>query len=165
MINRNKCIIFAEIKTMKELININEVIPTKANIVPVAKSLSDAVKDGNMNPLEFAVKIKFIQECLTAAYKECTEEIIKEIGKETTYMGAKLEVAETGTKYDYSGDSTWCEISDQIKPLNDLLKAQEERIKMATKAGAIMCSDDGVVIAEPVIKTSTTSPKITLGKW
>lgn len=95
---------------------------------------------------------------------------IKEIATEkikgsTTFMDAKVEVVEVGTKYDYSQDSVWRDLKEMVKPLELQMKQQEDRIKMATKIGASLLDEEtGEVIAQKVQKSSTTSIKITLGK-
>lgn len=153
---------------MSNLININEIIPTKSNIETVGKQLSTLVREGHINPIEFQIKAKWLKDMLDAAMKSVQSDVITEIekyGKDCTVLGAKLEVVETGTKYDYSCDEKWNEINDQLKPIQERLKEQEEMIKMATKIGAdSIDTDTGEVIARKVIKVSTTSPKVTLGK-
>ena len=144
---------------MKELTNIGEVMPTKANIAIVAESLLKPIKEGTMNKVEIAVRAKFLIEALNKVLKGI------EINENQTCLGAKIEVCEVGIKYDYSSDPTWLAIKEQIGPLLKKLKEQEEFIIIATKKGkAILNTDTGEVDAMPVKKTSDTSFKITLGK-
>ena len=150
---------------MKEIININEIVPTKSNIELVATSLTSNVIDGNINPLEFLVKCKFLEEVLKDAQKKVKNIALDKIDKSDSILGAKIEVAETGTKYYYANDTIWSEIKEQLKPLEEKLKQQEERIKIATKIGhSLINEDSGEILAQPVLKESTKSLKITLGK-
>lgn len=153
---------------MKEIILLNEITPTKSNIDIVSSALCRKVIDGEMNAVDFAVKSKWLTEVLTKATKEIKEYSLTEVqkyGKECNVLGAKVEVAETGTKYDYACDEKWREIYERMKPIEDELKAQQEKIKLATKIGAdSVDTDSGEIVARKVIKTSETIIKITLGK-
>lgn len=151
-----------------ELIKIEtDVMPIKSNISKYSDKITALVKDGNLSAIEASVKLKFIAECIDKALSEIKEDTLKELGnvKDYTIYGAKIEVAETGVKYDYKQDDKWRELQEKIKPLQDSIKIQEDRIKQATKLGASLVNEDtGEFLAQKVIKTSTTTPKITLGK-
>ena len=150
-----------EIITIKEL---GELTPSKANIEVVSKHLAETVKHGNAAPLEFAIRLKFIKECLDASMALIQDDLIKAIGNGTTLYGAKVEVAESGVKYDYSANEQWSELESQIKPLKEAQKAIEDQIKMATKVGKSFVDESTGELISPVTKTSTTTPKITLSK-
>lgn len=151
-----------------ELITIQELgtlTPTKTNIEVVSQQLASIFKNGNADPIEFAIRCKFAIEALEASLELVKEDVLKKIDKETIMFGAKVESAETGTKYDYSGNETWQNIDKQLKPLLGLKKEIEDKIKMATKINqSIIDENSGEIIASPVKKESTTSIKITLGK-
>ena len=151
-----------------ELITIQELgtlTPSKSNIEVVSKQLSETVLNGNADPLEFAIRCKFVIECLSAAMDMVKETALNNIDKETTLLGAKVEVVESGVKYDYSANETWNEINMRLEPLLSSKKSLEDKIKMATKIGnSIIDEETGEIIASPVTKLSTTVLKITLGK-
>jgi formiminotetrahydrofolate cyclodeaminase len=150
-----------EIITIKEL---GELTPSKANIEVVSKQLSDTVKNGNADPIEFAIRLKFINECLDASMALIKDDLIQAIGNGTTLYGAKLELSESGVKYDYASNEQWSEIESQIKPLKQAQKEIEEQIKMATKIGKSIVDESTGELISPVTKTSTTTSKITLSK-
>ena len=150
-----------EIITIKEL---GELTPSKANINVVSKQLAETVKQGNADPIEFAIRLKFIKECLDASMALIQDDLIKAIGNGTTLYGAKVEVAESGVKYDYASNEQWKELESQIKPLKEAQKAIEDQIKMATKVGKSFVDESTGELISPVTKTSTTTPKITLSK-
>lgn len=152
---------------MSQLIHIEEIIPSKSNIQAVANALTANVEAGSISAAEFAVKVKFLQEVLKKALIDTNDALCREVGeaKDFTCLGAKIEPAETGTKYDYSADPVWAQINEELKPIQDKLKAQEERIKIATKIGhSLIDAESGEILAQPVTKTSTSSVKITLSK-
>ena len=147
--------------TIKEL---GELTPSKANIEVVSNQLAETVKNGNADPIEFAIRLKFIKECLDASMALIQDDLIKAIGNSTTLYGAKVEVAESGVKYDYSTNEQWKELESKIKPLKEAQKSIEEQIKMATKVGKSFVDESTGELISPVTKTSTTTPKITLSK-
>ena len=148
-----------------EAIILNEITsltPSKTNIQIVSKEMTEPILRGDVDPIEFAVRCQFAIDTLTECLKIAKENT--KLEKETTMLGAKVEVAETGTKYDYSANDTWNEIEAKLTPLLAEKKALEDKIKMATKIGNNLVDDDGTIIASPVAKSSTTSIKITLAK-
>ena len=147
-----------------EIININEIVPTKSNIELVATSLTSNVIDGNINPLEFLVKCKFLEEVLKDAQKKVKNIALDKIDKSDSILGAKIEVAETGTKYYYEECYQWNDINEKIEPLLELQKKIEDDIKIATKLGKVIADGETGEVISPVTKKSTTSLKITLGK-
>lgn len=147
--------------TIKEL---GELTPSKANIEVVSNQLAETVKNGNADPIEFAIRLKFIKECLDASMALIQDDLIKAIGNSTTLYGAKVEVAESGVKYDYASNEQWKELESKIKPLKEAQKSIEEQIKMATKVGKSFVDESTGELISPVSKTSTTTVKITLSK-
>lgn len=149
-----------------EVKELTSLTPTKTNVLIVSKELTQSILDGNLDPIEFSVRANFAIECLKASLEIAKEHALKaNISPCTTMLGAKVEVAESGVKYDYSTNENWQSIENQIKPLLVLKKEIEDKIKMATKiCNSIIDEDSGEVIASPVAKTSTTILKITLAK-
>lgn len=144
---------------------IGTLTPSKSNIDVVSQQLIETVKNGHADPLEFSIRCKFAIEALSAALDAVKEDALNHIDKETVLLGAKLEVSESGVKYDYSQNETWQRIDMQLKPLLVLKKEIEDKVKMATKIGnSIIDENTGEIIASPVKKESTTILKITLGK-
>lgn len=151
-----------ELLTFQE---IGTLTPTKSNIEVVSQQLAGTVKNGHADPLEFSIRCKFAIEVLSAALDSVKDDALRNVDKETTLLGAKIEVAESGVKYDYTQNETWRNIDMQLKPLLALKKEIEDKVKMATKIGnSIIDENTGEVIASPVKKESTTVLKITLGK-
>jgi hypothetical protein len=152
---------------MKQIV-LNEITgltPTKTNIDVVSKEMTESIINGEVDPIEFSVRLQFAIDTLTECLKIAKPYALKSIDKETTMLGAKLEVAESGVKYDYSANHQWQEIEAKLEPLLKEKKTIEERIKMATKIGnSILDEYSGEIIASPVAKISTTVLKITLGK-
>ena len=139
-------------------------MPVKSNIDSLANELTEGVASGFVNPLEFLVKIEFLTKVLEQAKKQVKDLAVQSLSSNESLFGAKIELAETGVKYDYSQSESWQSIKAQIEPLETELKAIEEQIKMATKIGKSFVDESTGELISPVQKTSTASIKITLGK-
>ena len=150
------------------IIAINEV-DTIAKSQDIANQIITALKSGNINPIEFAVKRKLVVDALDEAFKDpdVKQILVNEIqgyGKEKPRKyGAEVTVRSTG-KYDYSKDPVWAALKFNMAPLEAELKAQEELIKTATKTGGSIINEDGVVLAQPVPCPSTDSIVVTFKK-
>ena len=149
---------------MEIIKKIETTMPVKANINILANELTDGVASGFVNPLEFLVKIEFLTKVLEQAKKQVKDLAVQSLSSNESLFGAKIELAETGVKYDYSQSESWQSIKAQIEPLETELKAIEEQIKMATKIGKSIVDESTGELISPVQKTSTASIKITLGK-
>ena len=148
-----------------EIIKFNEIMPTKSNIDLVALPIIKSIEDGNFNVLEFQVKARFLIEVLNNALKNTKDDAIKDVQKGTTnYLGAKLEIIETGTKYEYSTNQDWQELENQIIYLKKAQKEIEDLIKIATKKEVAIVNPNTGETIMPVVKQSETNLKITLEK-
>jgi hypothetical protein len=131
----------------------------------IANGIIEAVKEGQINPIELAVKKKCIVDAFELAFKddEIKKMVVSEVeryGKEgATMYGATIKVTSTG-KYEYSKDQKWASIKAGMKEMEEALKAQEERIKAACKNNASLIDNEtGEVIASvvPCPKTDTVA--------
>lgn len=90
---------------------------------------------------------------------------VQKFGKEgATSLGANITLKEL-PKYDYSKDPKWAELNAKATPLLEALKAQEEKVKMATKMDCSLIDEStGEVIAQVVPAPSTTSIAVSFPK-
>ncbi len=147
-------------------IQVNEITkltPTKTNVLVVAQEMTEPILNGDVDAIEFSVRCQFGIDCLTQAMKIAKENSLNNFAGKSSVLGATVEVAETGVKYDYSTNEIWKSIEAELAPILERKKDIEDKIKMATKINADILQDDEIV-ASPVTKKSTTSLKITLGK-
>jgi len=129
----------------------------------VAQEMTEPILNGDVDAIEFSVRYQFGIDCLTQAMKIAKENSLNNFAGKSSVLGATVEVAETGVKYDYSTNEIWKSIEAELAPILERKKDIEDKIKMATKINADILQDDEIV-ASPVTKKSTTSLKITLGK-
>lgn len=135
------------------------------------KQASDAIilqiNEGELNPLDVKLKLK----ALEALIKEMSEILDPLARKEAeTYgqksfekYGAKIELAETGTSYDF----TWCNdyelniLNSQKTELDLKIKEREKFLKALSKSMTVVHEDTGEIITiNPPVKKSTSSVKI-----
>jgi len=146
-----------------EVKEITKLTPTKTNVLVVAQEMTEPILNGDVDAIEFSVRCQFGIDCLTQAMKIAKENSLNNFAGKSSVLGATVEVAETGVKYDYSTNEIWKSIEAELAPILERKKDIEDKIKMATKINADILQDDEIV-ASPVTKKSTTSLKITLGK-
>jgi len=146
----------------------SEVLPTKETIATVAQQVVEKVReDGNV--LETITCIdaigdicKKVREGLEADVLDSLQHHPKGIA---LILGAKIEAAEVGVKYDYSGCPKWAELKAQSDSIAAQIKQREALLKTLSKPMVETDSDSGDTIEVlPPSKTSKSSFKITLGK-
>lgn len=132
---------------------------TKKEAEDFSNSIVNEIQSGNLNALEFKMRAKVIEICLSKIEKAVKENILTEAsrhGKSFNFKGFDIQEVETGTKYDYSNDTEWVR-------LNTLIKEREAYLKNLKKPIDVLVIETGEVIREfPPIKSSTTSLKFTL---
>lgn len=149
------------IKLDKDILNLRS--------TDIAMQIINAINEGFINPLEFAVKKKLVVDALDmvmkdASVKRLALEEVQTHGKEgCTKLGAKITVTGRAT-YQYDKDPKWAEIKAEMKPLEEKLKAQEEKIKAACKNNASLVSADGEIIASIVPAPTTESIAVSFAK-
>lgn len=140
--------------------------PTKSDIKIASDILIQQVDNGEVNAIDVALQLKVIEEFVKDARerlnKYTIDELYKHQGGKVNIYDAKIETAETGVKYDYSGDSTWAELKARNDESTSALKQREDLLKKIP-AGHTLVDENGEAAIGPT-KTSTTSYKITLAK-
>lgn len=142
---------------------------TKEQIKSFVNATVNEVKCGNINALELKSKLKFIEKVAEEIDKQTKEDQLKERQKYQEKIvelyGAKIEVAELGTKYDFSncGDKDWEYLDIQLRELSELKKEREAFLKTIKKPMSIVHHETGECYdIVPPIKSSTTGLKFTL---
>lgn len=145
------------ISEKKEMVNVTT--------VDIANQIITAIKEGMINPLEFAVKKKLVVDAFEMAMKDkdvkyLIENEIEKYGKEgATILGAKLGITNRPS-YKYDQDPTWASLKAGMADQEAALKEQEKKIQAACKVGASIVDDDGVILASVVPAPVTTSVSV-----
>lgn len=160
----------AEFHLLVPPIDLGLMQPSVATSEQIAHGIIEAVKEGRISPIELAVKKKCIEQAFELVYKdeETKKLIISEVdkyGKEgATLYGATVKVTSTG-KYEYAKDKKWAELTESIAETMVKIKAQEELVKMATKAGkAFVDEESGEITASPVPCPKTETVAVSFKK-
>ena len=147
----------------------NSMDVTRQSIGETVAVILKAVDDGAVNPLEARIRLKAIEEVVSTASSSIAKYVRDEAEKHGTksfdYMGAKVELAETGVNYNYDvcGDPEWEELQTSLKQLKADIKAREEFLKSLKKPITVANEETGEVITiKPPVKTSTSGVKISI---
>lgn len=147
-------------------IKLQDLKPTKSDIKIASDILIQQVADGELNAIDVALQLKVMEEFVKDAREKLNEFAIGELYKhpsgKASLHDTKIEIAETGVKYDYSADNVWRALKEESELASAMLKSREEMLKKIP-TGSQLVDSDGEVITGPT-KTSTTSYKITLAK-
>ena len=100
-------------------------------------------------------------------YIEALRDEVSKYGKQViTSYGTKIELAEVGTKYDYSncGDSVLIELMDELESLEIQIKERQTWLKSLPASGIDILIGDEICRVYPPSKSSTSSIKTTIAK-
>lgn len=144
---------------------------TKSQIKVIAQSsVHELMNNGRILEAAEALTVmeNFIKEVRSS--KEFTDYVRDEVSKNgkdiTNPSGAKIELAETGTKYDFSqcSDPVLVQLEAKLETVEDMIKDRKEMLKKVSASGMDILIDDELIKVFPPSKTSTSSYKITLSK-
>ena len=125
------------------------------------------IEEGNINPLEFAIKarmiIKALEQTLTDTQYLAIGEQEKH-GKTAEMFGAVAEIYEAGTKYDYAScnDVEWVILKENVERATEMLKAREKWLRSLTKPENVVDGNGEIVTITPPLKSSSTTLKVTI---
>ena len=148
-------------------------LATTASIKAMTENLINGVNNGEIDPLRLQVFFAAVEKMAKAVKDAVRDNSVDEVlsrsddGKSCKVAGAKIEVAETGVKYDYSVIPSWQNVQRKIDALKELQKSIEGKAKFASESSPYIDCDTETgeqteIVAIP--RTSTTAIKITLGK-
>ena len=146
---------------------------TKTQVkIAAEQSITDLLETGNILQAAEAISAMeaFIKE--VKADKRYTEYVREEVEKHgkafTSPSGSKIELAETGTKYDFSkcNDFLLPRLNQQSEEIDAKIKEREAFLKSIPESGISVIDEEtgeSVSVYHPS-KTSTSSYKVTLAK-
>ena len=144
---------------------------TKNQIKIIAQnSINELMDSGRILEAAEALSImeKFIEEVRSSkAFTDYIREEVSKNGKEiTNSSGAKIELAEVGTKYDFSqcGDPLLPQLMAKFETAKAMLDERKSYLKSIPSAGIDVLIEDEVVKLYPPSKSSSSTYKITLAK-
>lgn len=140
---------------------------SKEQIQLFASKLIDELENGQVNPLDLVKAQKCIEktfELIKPKLSEASRLEAEKYGKSFEYKGIKIELAEVGTKYDFSkcGHIDYDNLLNEIAELTEKKKALETMIKSLREPQEMISKDGEVMTIYPPSKTSTSSIKATV---
>jgi hypothetical protein len=158
----------------KHLAQHNETLPSikgglsKREITELAdQSVNTVLEEGNV--FQVAEALAAMEEFVKNVRKDerfvqfLRDELSKHHGRLVTNSGAKIELCEAGVSYDYSNNSEWKELDEQIKILSEQRKAVEEKLRRVAPGRMAVDPETGEVIEGPM-KSSKSTYRITLSR-
>jgi len=140
----------------------------KESIKAEAAKLLFELEKGNVNALDLKLTLKAFEAVITECKKVVDElalnEALKFSARSFDHSGAKVEICELGTSYDFSecGYSYYSEICEQEARVKLLKKDAEDFLKLAKPGTVIMNKETGELEnVNPPVKKSSTGLKIT----
>lgn len=141
----------------------------KAQRASFVAQIVEQVNEGIIDPRKVHLQAKMTEDLLTSLkdhpdYKEALLKECQKEGKKHDFYNAAFEVAELGTKYQYSqcNDPLLPELERLAKEANDKLKERQEFLKKIPIEGIEVRHEDELVTVYPPSKFSTTGIKCTL---
>lgn len=164
---------------MNEATNEKGVLLLNNNNTPLTKKLCKEIATSTYEKLEIegesATTLLIQSKFLELYAKELRGKVIKmaidevsETGEKGTLteLGVKLEVCESGVKYDYSSDSEWCRLNQAFEEAKKALKERESFLKGIPQPklkggtlGVFVDEETGEII-DPPVRSSTTTVKV-----
>ena len=144
---------------------------TKNQIKIIAQnSINELMDSGRILEAAEALSImeKFIEEVRSSkAFTDYVRDEVSKNGKEiTNSSGAKIELSEAGTKYDFSQcqDPLFAQLTAKFEGAKAMLDERKTYLKSIPSAGVEVLIEDEIVKLYPPSKTSSSTYKITLAK-
>ena len=141
---------------------------TKAAIQDYSDYLIKQLEDGLANPMDMALRLKFMEELIDKMKERLRSLVIDELGKYTKgediiRHNGQFKAKETGVRYDFTGcnDPLWNRLNQEIVELTDKRKEREAMLKTIKEKQTII-DEETVEIANlfPARKLSTSSYEI-----
>jgi hypothetical protein len=140
----------------------------KQQIASMASQSVDALlEEGNV--FQVAEALAAMEEFVKAVRNDeryiqfLRDELVKHHGRLTTNSGAKIEMCEAGVRYDYSNNTEWNYLNEQIRQLTNQKKTLEEKLKRIAPGRVAVDPETGEML-EGAHKTSKSTYRITLAR-
>ena len=143
-----------------ENINLFEnVTVLKEQVLNQTNGIIEAVKNGEVNPLEVQMRVKILENAVKEIKDGINAEVLSEAekygSKTFEYKGGKFSVSERKT-YDFTGINEWNEVNEQINNLKAKQKTIETKYKTANVDNVIV----DITTGETITSVPYTTTKI-----
>lgn len=139
-------------------------LTSKQVVADIISNTIARVESGELNPLSVAVQCAGIDKISKAVREKvldmALDEAYKYSGKTIEAFGAKIEIKESGVKYDYAVSSEWLRLEEERQRIVEQQKALETRMKTASPKSIFFDADGTEISVVP--KSSKTTLAISL---
>lgn len=141
---------------------------TREQVQSFSDQLVFGLQAGDIEPLQFKIFLKGLEkvmENIKPVLDEMARSEAEKHGKSFEIMGAKVELREAGTRYDYSscGYPKWERSAAELKAKQEEVKGHEKFLQSLKGSMTIADEDTGEIITiYPPVKKSTSTIQITL---
>ncbi len=145
---------------------------TKAEREAFVSELIETINNGLVNPLEIHLQIKCMEDVVklttgNTVYKKLVTETAETYGEKTfQFHNAKMEIKETGVKYDFSqcADPVLVSLYQRQAEIDKAVKDREAMLKTVSQKGMIITDEatGETFTVYPPSKSSSTSLAVTL---
>lgn len=146
-------------------VELSTIEPSKFSIEMLKSQIVTHFIETGESPLELLVKSEAVSQLLDGIRADLKEIVIEELSKypqgKAQVLGSELAKMESGVKYIYDQDYTWCKLNDEIESRKFALKEREKMLRSIT---APMVDPETGEVVHPATKISTTTFKISLKK-
>ena len=154
---------------MTEISILKDVLINKPFVADTSQIIISAIQQGEVNPLELKLKVKAMESVLETIKpildKAARDEAETFGAKSFERLGAKVELFEAATKYDYSmcNDDEYKDLLVEQEKLKLKIKQREKFLQAIDGKMTLVVEGTGeVVTVFPPTKSSTSTIKITL---
>ena len=155
-------------KMEKAISTITNFTTSKDGITKFVNQCVNEIEAGLIDPLHMSIYLKTMEkivEGIQAKIKASALSEAEKYGKSFDFRGAKIELTELGTKYEFKNcnDVVWDSLNKQITELTEKRKEREAMLKTVKDSMTLVDEESGETWkVHPPIKTSTSGIKITI---
>lgn len=146
-------------------VELSTIEPSKFSVEMLKSQIVNHFMETGESPLELLVKSEAVIQLLDGIRADLKEVVIEELSRypqgKAEVLGSELSKMESGIKYIYDQDYTWCKLNDEIESRKFALKEREKMLRSIT---APMVDPETGEVVHPATKISTTTFKISLKK-
>lgn len=146
-------------------VELSTIEPSKFSVEMLKSQIVNHFMETGESPLELLVKSEAVIQLLDGIRADLKEVVIEELSRypqgKAEVLGSELAKMESGVKYIYDQDYTWCKLNDEIESRKFALKEREKMLRSIT---APMVDPETGEVVHPATKISTTTFKISLKK-
>jgi len=152
----------------KAISTITNFVTSKDGITKFVNQCVSEIEAGLIDPLHMSIYLKTMEKIIKGIQAKIKASALTEAekyGKSFDFRGAKIDVSELGTEYDYVNccDVVWNDLNKQIAELSDKRKEREAMLKTIKEPMTLADPDTGETWqVNPAIKTSTSGIKVTI---